>query len=237
MEIIVLNGSPRGEQSNTLKLTKAFLRGMQKEEKHSIQIIDLNDLNIEFCRGCRHCLYDGNCVLHDDMDYLLPLVLSADCVIFSFPLFSYAINAITKKVIERMLPIYTNEIKKVDNHYEHILQMDITNIKFVMISTCGFPQVEENFDSAVIHFKTCFRNNSTVFTVPEGPILEASQFDQFTKPLIKQFEEAGFIFAESGYVSDELCRKLSMPVVPEKLFEKWVNYEMYIYRERNSRND
>ena len=69
MKILVLNGSPKGDRSNTLKITKAFLKGMQKEKQASMEIIDISKANIEHCKGCFGCWTQtpGRCVIKDDM--------------------------------------------------------------------------------------------------------------------------------------------------------------------------
>ena len=43
MKILVLNGSPKKEKSDTMHLTRAFLRGMQEAAPQEVQII---------CNGC-----------------------------------------------------------------------------------------------------------------------------------------------------------------------------------------
>lgn len=35
MNVLVINGSPKGDKSNTMKLTKAFLQGM-REQRESV---------------------------------------------------------------------------------------------------------------------------------------------------------------------------------------------------------
>ena len=48
MKILVINGSPRGEKSVTLKITRAFLEGMGE----SAEIIDTMRVNVKPCLGC-----------------------------------------------------------------------------------------------------------------------------------------------------------------------------------------
>ncbi|MDR3123305.1 MAG: NAD(P)H-dependent oxidoreductase, partial [Treponema sp.] len=37
MNILVINGSPKGEKSNTLKLTTAFIDGIHKAGNHPVE--------------------------------------------------------------------------------------------------------------------------------------------------------------------------------------------------------
>ena len=49
MNILVLNGSPRMERSNTLKVTNAFLEGFPSD--CTTEIVHLYKLNIKPCLG------------------------------------------------------------------------------------------------------------------------------------------------------------------------------------------
>ena len=41
MTILVLNGSPKGERSNTLKLAKAFWEGFTQNQSADTEIVDI----------------------------------------------------------------------------------------------------------------------------------------------------------------------------------------------------
>ena len=59
MKILVFNGSPKKEKSDTMHITRAFLDGMQETRPQEIQTVDVIDKHIEFCRGCFACKYNG----------------------------------------------------------------------------------------------------------------------------------------------------------------------------------
>ena len=52
MKILVLNGSPKREHSDTLHITRAFLEGMNEAAQQDIHIIHVIDKHIEYCAGC-----------------------------------------------------------------------------------------------------------------------------------------------------------------------------------------
>ena len=55
-----------------MHITRAFLEGMQKAGPQEIRTIDVIDKQIEFCRGCFACKYNGGqCSIDDDMRELL----------------------------------------------------------------------------------------------------------------------------------------------------------------------
>ena len=50
MNILVLNGSPQKEKSDTMHITRAFVDGMPETAHHDIQTIHVIDRHIEFCQ-------------------------------------------------------------------------------------------------------------------------------------------------------------------------------------------
>ena len=64
MKILVLNGSPKRE-SDTFRLTDAFLKGLNNNKNHDIKVINVIEKNIAPCRGCFGCWHamDGHCVI------------------------------------------------------------------------------------------------------------------------------------------------------------------------------
>ena len=92
MKILVLNGSPKRENSDTLHITRAFLEGMQAASPQDIHIIDVIDKHIEYCTGCFACKRNGGTCIHDDdMRDILNEILESDLLLFSFPLYCYAV--------------------------------------------------------------------------------------------------------------------------------------------------
>ena len=54
MKILVLNGSPK-KKSDTFRLTEAFLRGMNRDGRHEVHVINAIEKRIAPCRGCFGC--------------------------------------------------------------------------------------------------------------------------------------------------------------------------------------
>ena len=122
MKILVLNGNPKKETSDTMHLTHAFLRGMQEAAPQEIQSIDVIDRRLGFCRGCFACKYnDGQCVQDDDMREILEQMLESDLLLFSFPLYCYSMPAALKNLFERMLPLSSMAMAEVNGRYPESL--------------------------------------------------------------------------------------------------------------------
>lgn len=59
MKILIFNGSPKKDRSDTMHLTRAFVDGMNEHEKNEVYTITVADKHIEFCTGCFTCKKNG----------------------------------------------------------------------------------------------------------------------------------------------------------------------------------
>jgi len=104
MKILVINGSPRENSSNSLKLTRAFLEGMGDND---IKEITVSRLKLSPCKGCFCCWSKtpGKCIINDDMSRVIEDELWADIIVWSFPLYYYNVPGPLKNLIDRQLPM------------------------------------------------------------------------------------------------------------------------------------
>lgn len=224
MNVLVFNGSPKKEKSDTMHITHSFLRGMNEVEPQKVHIIDVIDRHIEFCSGCFACSYNGGVCCHDDdMRGILEEILASDLLLFSFPLYGYGMPAVLKNLIDRTLPLSSMAMKKVGDRYEHIGQRDYSRLRYVMICGCGFPNSRHNFEPAVAQFKLLFPNHHTILTVPESPMFNAPEAAVVTVPRLELVEEAGRQYAKNGEITEELLEQICSPMIPEETYAKIVN--------------
>lgn len=227
MKILVLNGSPKREKSDTICITNSFIEGMNDVCKNDVNVINVIDRHIEYCKGCFSCKKNGGiCVIKDDMQAILEEILQSDLLIFSFPLYCFGMPAPLKALLDRTMPLSSMTMKKVGDRYEHVGQADFSRLKYVMISGCGFPCGKNNFEAAVAQFKMCFPNNTTVLTIPESPMFNVEEAVAVTKPRLKLVRAAGIEYAESGKISVDLSEKISSPMIEEELYAKIANGEL-----------
>ena len=224
MKILVLNGSPKREKSDTLRITDAFLKGMNEAAAQDAHIIHVIDRHIEYCSGCFACMRNGgSCVHDDDMRNILEEILDSDLLILSFPLYCYGMPAPLKALIDRTLPLSSMAMQKVGERYEHVGQADFSRLKYLMICGCGFPNSQQNFEPAVAQFGLLFPNNRTVITVPESPMFNAPEAEIVTVPRLALVRQAGRQYAETGEISGDLLAQISSPMIPEEQYAQIVN--------------
>ena len=224
MKILVFNGSPKQEQSDTMHITRAFLEGMQTAGEQDVQIIHVIDRHIEPCTGCFSCMHNGgNCVHNDDMRGILDEILESDLLIWSFPLYCYGMPAPLKALLDRTLPLSSMAMRKVGDRYEHVEQADFSRLRYLMICGCGFPNSHHNFEPAVAQFRLCFPGHHPVITVPESPMFSAPEAAVVTEPRLALVRKAGEQYARKREIAPELIEQIGTPMIPEEQYAAIVN--------------
>lgn len=102
MKIVVLNGSPRKE--NTAAMAEAFCEGAQAAG-HEVEVLHVGKMKISGCLGCEFChgKGEGTCVHKDDFaEKVLPAYNDADMVVFASPIYYFGITARMQAAIERI---------------------------------------------------------------------------------------------------------------------------------------
>ena len=224
MKILVLNGSPK-EKSDTFRLTEAFLKGMNREDRHEVRIIDVNEKKIAPCRGCFGCWQrgDGHCVIDDDQNIILDAYRSADVIIWSFPLYCYGMPSHLKAVLDRTIPLLRMKmVREPDGTVQHEGLVDFSRIHTLVICGCGFPHWEGNFDSLKLLCKNCFGEPDMV-CVPETPLLNVPQAAIVADPLLEKFQRAGEEYAAALRLSPETVAALETPMIPAEEYIRNVN--------------
>ena len=224
MKILVLNGSPKRDRSDTMHITRAFLEGLREAGEQEVRVVHVIDSHIEYCRGCFACMHNGGtCAHEDDMRGILEAILESDLLILSFPLYCYGMPAPLKALIDRTLPLSSMAMQKVGGRYEHVGQADFSHLKYVMICGCGFPNAAHNFEPAVMQFSLMFPGENTVITVPESPMFNAPEAVSVTAPRLGLVREAGRQYAQKAAVDPALLEKLASPMIPEEVYASIVN--------------
>ena len=224
MKILVLNGSPKREKSDTMHITRAFLEGMRDVAPQEILEIDVIDRHIEYCTGCFACKRNGGtCIYDDDMRAILDEILDSDLLLFSYPLYCYGMPAPLKALLDRTMPLSSIAMRKVGDRYEHVGQADFSRLRYMMICGCGFPNSQHNFEPAVAQFKLCFPCNHTIITIPESPMFNAPEAAVVTEPRLRLVRQAGKQYAETGRIDETLLTEIGSPMIPDEQYAAIVN--------------
>ena len=224
MKILVLNGSPKRDESDTMVMTRAFLDGMNETAPQTVRVIHAIDKHIEYCTGCFSCMRNGGTCIHDDdMRGILEEILNSDLLLLNYPLYCYGMPAPLKALIDRILPLSSMSMEKVGDRYEHVGQADVSRLRYLMICGCGFPNSKHNFEPAVAQFKLLFPEEHTIITVPESPLFHAPGAEPVTEPRLALIKEVGRQYASSGTIDAALLEAIGSPMIPEETYAAIVN--------------
>lgn len=225
MKILVINGSPKGNRSNTYKLTNAFLQGMEQElEKAEIERLDVNRLDIRPCLGCFSCWNKtpGNCCIQDDMQKVISKLLWADVTIWSFPLYYFSVPGRLKNLIDRQLPMvlpFMVEREDEVGNGSHPPRYDMSGKRTVVISTCGFYTAKGNYDGVRSLFDhMCGKDQYTTLFCGQGELFRVPALSGRTGEYLDCVKKAGQEYVKGGigkYTRAELDKLL----FPKETFE------------------
>jgi len=101
MKVIGVNASPRGKDSNTLRLVNGVLAGA-KDNGAETEYVDLYTLHIGYCTACGTCYAKGECTLLDDFSDLFDRLMNADGIVLGAPNYIDSVPAPMKALFDRM---------------------------------------------------------------------------------------------------------------------------------------
>lgn len=110
MNILVVEGSPNKNGSTHL-IAQSFIKGAV-EAGNNVESINVAHMNINPCRGCIYCGYNGPCIQKDDMEKIRPVILNADMIVFATPLYYYTVSAQLKTFIDRFCALNSSIQRK-----------------------------------------------------------------------------------------------------------------------------
>lgn len=212
MKILVVNGSPKGERSDTLKITNAFLEGMGEPAEY----VDTMKVDVKPCLGCYSCWREtpGKCVRQDDMAGILERVLESDLVIWSAPLYCYSVPSNCKALFDRLLPLAlpAQNVDKSGRTY-HPGRQEI-HTKVMLISGCGFPDRAGNFDALIFQFQRMFSDACPMILCVEAPLLSVGEAKPLAERYLALAKQAGAEYKRTGRISNETQAALDAPMFP-----------------------
>ncbi|MBR6341146.1 MAG: NAD(P)H-dependent oxidoreductase [Treponema sp.] len=245
MNLLIINGSPKGKRSNSLRLTKSFVEGFKSaKEKNGEQVVveelELASMNIGACRGCFACWKNtpGVCIIKDDMPSVLEKMLKADLIVWSFPLYYFNVPGLLKNLIDRQLPMNLPFMSENTSGYgsgSHEARYDKSGLRHVLISTCGFYSAKGNYDSVLSMFDhfTGKGNYEKIFC-GQGELFKIKELASRTDQYLAIVEKAGQEYAAGG-ISEQTKADLETLLYPKEIFEKMADASWGVSRENGQK--
>ena len=165
----------------------------------------------------------AKCVQKDDQNEILEKIVNSDLIILSFPLYCYSMPSHLKALIDRLIPLSKMSMKEVNGRVVHDSLFDLSKKRYVVITGCGFPNWNGNFDGLKIQLHNMFGSNLSIICVPETPMLNVKEAQPISEPLLQKFVEAGKIYNKNLSLSEEEIASLEEPMIPNDVYISIVN--------------
>ena len=247
MKILLIHGRPKGAKSNSLRLAHSFLDGIRDHESEreravEVEELHLNTLRIAPFKGCFACCKQtpGTCCMEDDMQTVIEGLLSANLVIWSFPLYYYSVPGPLKNLIDRQLPMslpFMCESRDGNGSGGHPSRYDRSIVKHVLISTCGFYSAEGNYDSVTRMFDHVLgQGKYTSIFCGQGELFRVKELSARTDAYLAAVRQAGKEYA-GGRIREETETKLKALLYPREVFEKMADASWGISKDNGEKED
>lgn len=223
MNVLIINGSPKGERSNTMWLTNAFVSGFPEEAR--VKTITLRDKDIHPCMGCFSCWTKtpGQCAVKDDMQEIYQDILEADIIIESFPLYFAGMPSRIRMMTERCLLFTKRYEGSPEDTFHSILEMEehsLKNKKLVVISSCGYVSMDTMFEALLKEYDLiCGAGNYTTILCAQGELLQAGSRTRQVINYLEEVKKAGQEFYKTGEISEDRTLMLEKQMVSPQTFE------------------
>lgn len=224
MKVLVLNGSPKAERSNTLNITKAFLKGFPADTE--VEQVNLYKKDIKPCLGCFSCWSrtPGSCVIKDDMQEIYEKIKAADIVIESFPLYFFGMpsqmKATTDRCLPFMLPYMGNLVEDKNASFHELRDESMHDKRLVVITTCGYVDEKPMYPALLKQLDLIAgEGHYTAILCPEGELFIADKAKRQREGYLAEITKAGAEFAQNRSLSEETKKRIAKPILSPKGFE------------------
>jgi multimeric flavodoxin WrbA len=213
MEVLVLNGSPRGVKSVTGKLLESLTSGLV-EGGASVTQFRVAEMKIAPCNACLSCMHrtPGVCAQKDDMEPIYERLKVSDLLVVGTPVYTDNMTAQMKIVMDRficaMQPFLMRDQK---GRVRHPFWWRLPG-KFLLVSTSGFPE-KETFEPLIATFRAQAANAGSE---PLGEICLPGSIALQMEPSkmvhhLEKLSHLGEVIARTGVADNGILRDLNTP--------------------------
>ncbi len=153
--LLAILGSPHTDGTTATMLDYAIT--VAEKYDYEVTKINLYDVQINYCKGCRLCLHNNGCVQYqDDMMQISFLLQECDVVILASPTYWSNVPAPVKNLFDRSLGIALNKTKR-------FLKPQLKRKKYMLLTSCNIPYPISYFlrqsNNALNNMEVFFKNS------------------------------------------------------------------------------
>ena len=230
VQVLAINSSPFMDKGNTALILNPFLEGM-KEAGAEVALVYTKTLKINPCQGEFNCWHKtpGKCFQEDDMQMLYPKLREADIWVLATPLYVDGLSGPMKNLLDRGIPLVQPTFELRDGHCRHPLREGSRRGQVVLVSNCGFWELD-NFDPLLVHVKAACKNMNREFggalLRPHGPALRPMRdMGLAVDDVFQAAHEAGRQLIHDRQMSPETLGIVSRELLPLEMYVQAANGE------------
>jgi multimeric flavodoxin WrbA len=220
--VLAISGSLRSP-SFTEKILDTLLEGLGELEVHKFFPYKMK---IGPCTSCWSCWLGknkGECVQKDDFQLIYDVYKRCDYFIIAAPVYVFGFPATVKNVIDRFFINLESSQFLMDDGITNHPQRYTPKAKGVLVSSCGFPDLE-NFTLMSQHFKKFMKHMGLTWA---GEILipsaGAANVPHLFDDNIEAVRQAGVKLATKGVLSPEIMHAISDVPISKNDYRDMVN--------------
>lgn len=213
---VTICGSLRMEKSNTMKLLKPFLEGMEAAGA-SVDVFYTKRLNIKPCDGEFYCWNKkpGECYINDSMQTMYPALREADILVFATPVYA-PLPGEMQNFLNRLVPLMNPVLKRQNGRTRAKLRPDVKISKFALVSSSGWWEMG-NFGTVLRIIKELAKDCNVKFA---GALLRPHIHDMEGNPkkakeILDAAKQAGYQLIKNGSLPKPLLKTISQPLTKQ----------------------
>ena len=215
MDVLILNGSPRGSRSVTGKLLQSLADGLVAGGA-SITLFRVAEMRIGPCNACLSCMHKhpGVCVQKDDMEQICERLKVSDLLVLGTPVYTDTMTAQIKAVMDRSVcSLQPFLMKDRAGRVRHPRWWNMP-AKFLLVATSGLPEAE-TFNPLIATVKAQAANMTSELIgcvcVPGSIALQVEPSKMAHH--LELLSRLGNVIARTGKADGELLNALNIPPV------------------------
>lgn len=225
---MVFNGSPNMDKGNTALILSHFIEGMM-EEGAEVELQYVKRLKTNPCQGEMNCWLKtpGECLQKDDMNAIYPKLRQADVLVFAVPVYVDGMPGPMKTLIDRLIPLIEPYVELREGHCRHTVPERHKHSKVVLVSTCGFWEMD-NFNPLVVHIQAicknaCWEYAGALLRPHSSALWYMLKKGMPVQDVIEAAKKAGRDLARDGRMKEETLKIVSRGLVPQGAFVERMN--------------
>lgn len=216
-KVLVINGSPKIEKSNTAFLLNPFMEGMKKAGA-SVELIYTRKLKILPCIGCFKCWGEtiGECFIQDDMQELYTKLRDADILVLATPVYS-SLPGEMQNFVNRLVPLIEPILEFRNGRTRARCHEDVNISKLLAVVVSGWWEIE-NLNVTISVIEEVAKNYSIEFAgaIRRPHCYPLQDETEKSKEILQMLEKVGFKLIKKGRMDKDNLDIISQPLADKE---------------------